>query len=259
MKNLLVTGCFFLIYTTGWASEVDVQAVLDCSAANGPEKTFRQTAHFATYHADGSKRDLHTTIIGARHDNSLGLNIHVYEPTSMAGTVVLFKEQDGQDMTRIYLPSIMRAQNVSGSMAATKLLGTDFTYLDVKNLYGSFVEGESTYKQTIEFIGKPAHEIAIVPAPEEESPYSELTTYIDKQTCVVLGVHFKSEDGTVLKTLEADPDSVTQLEERHLVSHYTMSDILNSSKTTVELGKIVFDGNVAKSVFHPQMFMGAAK
>lgn len=239
------------------ANELDAQAILDCAAANGPEKTFTQQANFVTFHPDESQRSLQARVIGAREDNSLGLNISVEAPSSMAGTVVLFKEKEGQDTTRIYLPSIMRAQNVSGSMAATKVLGTDFSYLDVKQLYGAFVEGEKEYLSTADLGDRRAHKILIIPQADEASPYARLETHIDLETCVVLAVSFLSEGGDVLKRLEVNPASIQAVEEHHLAHEYTMFDLMSGTRTTVKMSKIVFDPQVGRSVFHTQMFMGA--
>lgn len=257
MRNLqgmliLVCACQPLL-----AAGPDVQSVLDCSAANGPQKTFVQEASFVTYHPDESQRTLRARILGARLGDELGLNISVEAPDSMAGTVVLFKEREGQDLTRIYLPSIMRAQTVSGSMAATKVLGTDFSYLDVKQLYGSFVEGQKQYVQFTDMVGRKAHHINITPRPEEASPYSVLETYIDEATCVVLAVHFLAEGGDVLKRLEARLDSISAFDGHHLAHEYTMHDLLSATRTTVSMSKIEYDKEMRKAIFHPQMFMGA--
>ncbi len=257
MKKALIIFISIMIGQSAFADEVNVQEVLDCSAANGPEKTFSQMADFKTYHSDGSSRDMSVKIRGARVKDALNLNLYVENPASLTGTAILFKEREGQDIVRIFLPSIRRSQNVTGSMAATKMLATDFSYLDIKQLYGAFVDGAATYKSKAKFVERPAHEIEIVPTAEEASPYTDLLAFIDAETCVVLGVHFRVEDKQVLKKLEADPSSNLEIEGRHLMSKYTMHDLMSTTKTEVTLGEIVFDKSIPNAAFHPQLFSGA--
>lgn len=227
---------------------------MDCAMANAPAKTFRHTVIFITTNIDGQERTLTTRILGERGKDGLRLNLRVTEPPATAKTTVLVREKDGQDDMRIYLPAAQRTQQVTGSMAATKLLGTDFSYQDLKQMFGAMLDGQASYDSTAEVAGRPTHRLKLVPAVEEAAPYDLVLVDFDQATCVPLLAEFRTEDGQVLRRLSADTESLTSVKNHHYARLYTLADLISETRTTAEFSDVQYDEKLPRQVFHPLSF-----
>lgn len=231
-----------------------VNEILECARANAPEKTFKQLAVFVTSTASGADRSVETRILGERGKEGLRLNLRVTAPAATAGTTVLVREREGQDDMRIFLPATGRAQAVTGSMAATKLLGTDFSYQDLKQMFGAMLDGNSEYLGESEQAGRAAYQIKLIPAPEEAAPYNAAVVSFDKQTCVPLVAEFTSADGEVLRSLLADTDSLKTEKNRHYAQRYKLVDLVSNTQTTVDFSVVEYDDKLNRQAFHPNSF-----
>lgn len=238
-----------------WGESMDVDEVIRCAAANAPEKSFVQTAELLIGDTSGQMREVEVDFAAQRGKQGLLLNVRVRAPADLAGTVVLLRESaQGQDDMRIFLPSLRRTRRVSGSMAGAKLFGSDFSYQDLRQIYGSLGAGTAEYVQQAQWQGRPVHRIALYPAAEQESPYTRLIASIDRENCVLQSVEFFAADEQMLKRLDADVASVTKLGERHLAQIYVMRDLTEDSHTKLTLKNWIFDEEIARTAFTPVNF-----
>ncbi len=253
--RMLVPALFLLNASFAAAEDAPkVADILACSQNNAPQKTFRQEAVFVTKAVDGAQRSLETRILGERGDKGLQLNLRVTAPPATAGTTILIREKKGQDDMRIFLPATGRSQGVTGSMASSKLLGTDFSYLDLKQMFGAMLDGSSTYKSAGEVGGHSVNIVQLIPAAEEATPYSEVLVSFDKETCVPLMAEFRTEDGQLLRTLTADSESLMSEKDRHYAQRYTLVDAISETQTTIEFKEVEYDDKLPRRAFHPNSF-----
>lgn len=255
--SALLLSTVSLVYPAAVLAAETPQEILDCAAANSPEKTFSQEAEFVTSDQEGSERELKLRLLGERGDDGLKLNLRVLGPPPMAGTAILIRERDGQDDMRIFLPATGRTQAVTGSMAASKLLGTDFSYLDIKQMFGAMLDGEAAMMEPAEIAGRQVRRLKIQPIPEEGAPFSEMLVAFDQQTCVALQVLFMSGPETELRRLEADVASLRSEGKHHYAGKYSLIDHGSQTRTDVSFGEVQYDQKLHRAAFHPINFTQA--
>ena len=254
MNRRILLAPVAVLLIGGTAVARDADQALACLAANAPEKTFSYQADFLTRDRNGDERPLSAQVLGKRDAGSLLINLGIREPAALTGTAFLIRETDGQDDMRIYLPAMNRVRRVTGSMAARELLGTSFSYLNIKQMFGAFLDGARETLADGEHLGRAVHRVRIVPTPEEGAPFQSLMAYIDAETCVPLGVDFLDADGELLKQLEATVGTLRELDGRHLATEYRMRDLLNGTETTVRFSDLSFDESIRGTRFSPNSF-----
>lgn len=232
----------------------NAQEILDCAAANNPAKTFAHHVRFTTINAEGSERVLQTRIMGERGEEGLQINLRVTAPVDLADTTLLLRERGGQDDMRIHIPAAQRTQRVTGNMAATSLLGTDFNYQDLKQMFGSMLDGEASYLESAELAGRTVDRIRLTPDTAEAAPYDEVVVAFDRSTCVPMQGLFRMADGQVLRRLDADPASLASVGEHDYARVYTLQDLASQTRTEVEFSDVEYDERLPRSAFHPISF-----
>lgn len=234
--------------------------VLACAAANGPDKNLALQATFITTTADGNTREMGGRILSRRSDRALTLNIRVTGPEDMADTVVLIKEQEGNDILRIYLPSVGRTKAVSGEMASQNLLGTHFSYQDFKNIFGAFESGSSELVGVAEAGERAAYHLRVTPENPSLMDYALMEVMIDRATCTPLSVDFLDGEGKVTKRLSAEVDSIASVagdDSKKIAQQYTLTDLSDEGQTMVTLSDLVFDERITRDAFSPVRFQNA--
>ncbi len=232
-------------------------AVTDCAARNAPESTIGHYARFNTTDGSGGSRELLTRLYAMREDEALNLNLRIVEPLNLAGTTYLIREKPDQDDMRVYIPALRKVRRVTGNMAATDLWGTSFSYLDIKLLFGAFIDGERELGPDETISGRPTVKLLIRPSDTEGAPFERLAAVIDKETCVILAIDFLDVESQPVKRLTASLDSIQSFDERMLATRYRMDDLLSGVTTDVELSKLEFDEDLGRAVFNTRGFADA--
>lgn len=254
LNSLLLMAAFA---ATASAQELTTaQAVLDCAARNAPEQSFTQAAELLV--RDGGQnegRQIVARFAGQRAKNGLVLNVLVSEPVDVAGSAVLLRQaDDGRDDVKLYLPALRRVRSVTGSMAGQDLLGTDFSYSDIKQVYGAFNDAEAELLEPGMWQERATYRLLMRPAPEQESPYARLLIDFDQLSCAPVVISFESAQNEALKRLEGDALSLYSLGERQLIGRYTMFDLVDNTSTVLMLGPAEFDTEISRVAFHPSTF-----
>ena len=233
------------------APEMSAQNILDCAGNNAPEESFSQAAAFEVSDDSGAVRHIRANFAGQRTDKGLLLNVGVKAPQDVAGTAVLLRRNEaGEDDLKIYLPALRRVRSVSGAMASQGLLGTDFSYRDLKDIFGSFRDG----KAELLVANEQSQQLAITPPAEQVSPYQRILASFDSKTCVPLELIFETAEQGEVKRLTGDPESLTQIGSRNMLLIYTMVDKLKGSQTKLILGAPMIDEKISRSAFNSGTF-----
>ncbi|MGJ8668472.1 MAG: outer membrane lipoprotein-sorting protein [Oceanococcus sp.] len=255
MKIVFVAAVGLLITSAhAQPSSPNAQTVLDCARDNVPERSFRQAALLKVTDDSGASREIRANFAGVRTDRGIMLNIGVKAPSDVAGTSVLLRRDDaGKESIKLYLPALRRVRTVTGSMASQGILGTDFSYRDIKDIFGSVREGEVTLLPEPEG-GEDFHRLSIVPAAEQESPYQSLLVDIDKTHCVPMQLQFETAQQGITKIMTGDPETLHTLDEQHMLLRYTMRDVVKGSQTEMDLGPPEYDEKISRTAFNPSSF-----
>lgn len=239
----------------GSQSPYSVQDVIDCVSLNNPDSSFRQIADIVIRDESGKSRRMQARFLGHRERGGLLLNIRLLSPGNMAGTAVLVRERERlPDDIRLYLPALARTRYISDAMSDTKLFDTDFSYADIKKIYGAFVDSPTLYRGIEKWEGRNVHKLQVMPSERGTQPYNSLVTFVDTDTCVVVGVDFLDSEDEAQRKLRADVNSLVSISSRHLAKRYTMSDLLRGSTTTISLRNIKLDEKVPAEAFEPGSF-----
>lgn len=239
------------------AQLTSAEAILNCAANNAPAKSFRQAAELRVLDNGRLARRIQARFAGLGGDKGFRLNIGVTEPVDVAGTAVLLRQRpDRKDDLRLYLPSLRRSRQLSGNMAAQGVLGTDFSYADIMQVYGAFSRRQAEVLEPQPWRERAAYRLELEPLADDAgpAPYRRLRLAIDQETCVTLLVEFYDQNDVLSKRLEGDWASVIQLKQRHLLLRYLMSDLQVASQTQLLLGLPVIDEAIARTAFNPNTF-----
>lgn len=255
MRSWLKVVTLLLVAPATAAEPGSAQAVLDCAAANAPERSFEQVAAMKVFQNEQLQREILATFAGQRARGDFLLNIGVREPADLAGTAVLLRQDEsGRDDMKLYLPALRRVRRVTGAMAGQELLGTDFSYHDIRQVYGSFSAEDAELLESQQWQERAMYRVALKPEEGVSDTYQSIIVGIDKQVCTPLVIDFIGEKGATSKRLEGDFDSLLQVGERHLLARYTMRNLSKGSRTELDLGSPQFDERVSRSAFNPNTF-----
>lgn len=255
MRRVLVAALAMLGATPLQAQTDEVQTLRECAARNVPAHSFVQAAEFEVMQDGAAQRRIGAALAGMRDADGINLNIVVSAPNDVAGTAVLLRQNDaGREDMRMYLPALQRVRPITGGMANQGILGTDFSYRDIRDIYGALREGQAMVLGTGKIAGKDTQRMELIPAAEQESPYQRMVVDLDASNCVVLAVDFESPGRGVTKRLLGDVDSVTNIGERRLLLRYTMDDLDKGSQTVLKLGLPEYDEDIRSLAFHPSSF-----
>ncbi len=255
-RSLAALGAWLVLSGVPMLVQADeARALLDCAARNVPARSFTQAAEFEVMQDGAAQRRIGASLAGLRDADSISLNIVVSAPSDVAGTAVLLRQNDaGREDMRMYLPALQRVRPITGGMANQGILGTDFSYRDIRDIYGALREGQARVLGAGKIAGKDTQRMELIPAAEQESPYQRMVVDLDASSCVVLAVDFESPGRGVTKRLLGDVDSVTSIGERRILLRYTMDDLDKGSQTVLKLGAPEYDEDIRSLAFHPSSF-----
>lgn len=232
-----------------------VQALLDCAARNVPTQSFLQAAEFEVAQDGTAQRRIGASLAGMRDSEHVTLNITVSAPSDVAGTAVLLRQgESGREDMRMYLPALQRVRPITGGMADQGILGTDFSYRDMRDIYGALRAGQARLLGPGKIDATATQRLELIPAAEQESPYQRMVADFSETDCVLLAVDFESPGRGVTKRLVGDIASLTQLGERSMLLRYTMHDLEKNSQTLLKLGVPEYDEEIRALAFHPGSF-----
>lgn len=232
-----------------------LQDVLDCVALNQPYGDFSQLADIRVRGNSGQQRQMQARILGRRGENSLQLNLRLRSPGDVAGTATLIRERSNKPGDiHLYLPALERIRYISDAMAGTRLFDTDFSYADLKQLYGVFIHGPADYLGIEKWHGRNVHQLRIQPRGNAVQPYTALITRVDTASCVILGMDFLDAELQPQRQMRADPDSIIEIDGYRIAQQYSMRDLAQGSRTTIRLRDMQLGGKIPAFKFSKNAF-----
>lgn len=166
------------------------------------------------------------------------------QPAGVAGVAVLTLSGQGNepDDIAMYLPKLRRVRKMAKSERSKAFMETDFSFADLggtaanddkaKKLADAKVEGRDSY---------------VLQSPgEENTPYSEVTVWVDKETYVPMKAEYKDREGKLLKVYRTL--KLKKFKDRVLASDSEMENVQTGSRTKVQILKIE-DSNLGDEAF----------
>lgn len=244
--------------TVGWAQEgipTSMEELRACLADNLPAQSLVQEVRLVAGDSGGG-RTLGARVYGMRLNEETAVMINVVAPADMAGSRYLVIAGARRDAMYMYLPALNRTRRIVGSMAGQSLWGTDFSYEDVKLLRGLLVHGDSVLETGVDWEGRPALKVKVMPAanPETDTQYKQVELLVDGATCVVVSGRFFDDAGPV-KNMWVEPQDLQQVEERWMAKKVQLKNLRENSSSQLIIDEVTFDKDLASRLFDPRSFM----
>jgi hypothetical protein len=151
-------------------------------------------------------------------------------PPGVAGVAVLTVEGEGDapDEISLYLPKLKRVRKVARTQRGESFMQTDFAYADLGSTGGAREEDLRLMpEQAVD--GRPCH--VLRGEPGADSPYGQVTVFVDKETYVPLRAEYRDRDGALMKVYRALKQS--RFKGRTLATEAVMENVKQGSKTTL--------------------------
>jgi outer membrane lipoprotein-sorting protein len=234
MSRALVLSC--LLFAAVAAAEESAADISKKSRERGSLNLVDLTAEMklTTTSKDGKVKEQVLTS-SAKKVNGRDASLARYsQPAGVAGVAVLTlagQGNEGDDIS-MYLPKLKRVRKLAKTEKGKAFMDTDFSFADL----GSTTANDEKVKRLAD--GKESGRDTYVlngPA-DSDSPYSEVTVWVDKETYVPMKAEYKDKDGKpfkVYRTLK-----LKKFKDRVLAAESEMENLQTGSKTKVEILKI---------------------
>ena len=140
-------------------------------------------------------------------DESIQILLVVSEPAKTAGTALLIIErQEDKPEFFVRLPEMKKVRQVKSRRLRGPVLGTDFSYEDLKRLREPLDRTQLEVIGVEEIEGRPAWILETIPGKGDDSEYSRVLTYVDQETCLPIRIDLFERGGAVdLGLARAEP------------------------------------------------------
>lgn len=233
-----------------------VEEINVCTRGNLADRGSLRDVTLTSKARDGKERALKLKLFWkpVKDTGEARLNVRVTEPKDLAGSSYLLVRSEGQEQIYFYLPAANKVQQVSGDDLNRPLWGTDLSYTDLKQLQGLAANGTTKRINDTVIAGR-AHYVLETQLADAAPQYATLRTYVDQQSCVPMRSDFLDGSGKLVKQLQADAATLSELSPYWFVTRYAMKDLARNSETQIELSDIyllerLFEKNFAPTTFY---------
>lgn len=236
------------------------QKVMECMRANVPQHLTIKSLELTATDRTGGTRTLKGHLYvgreaGTKPGGLISAALYLDLPVELKGASYLVKETDDylRDGMFVYLPAVKRVRRITGTFADGSLMGTNFSYLDFKQLQNAFSDMNGKYEGLAEVNGRPAHAMVYTVAEGLETHYTGGRLWIDKEACVAVKGEFYEGSKTV-KAFTTPQGAVRKSGDAWYVSEVTMEEPSLGTKTVARISKLDTKAAVPKSYFDPNLF-----
>jgi len=258
------TGLLFVIAALVVASAVSgdplpaatpLSKVLDCMRDNVPPTVRIQEVELTSTDRAGGTRVLKGKLFAIRENGLVRSMLRISAPSDLSGAAYLVRETpaDRGDEMYMFLPSVNRVRRISGASAEGALLGTDFSYNDVKQFENAYDGTEPKLEAPDNIQGRPAWVMTTKAKTGEDSRYSTVKTWIDQKTCVALKIDFFEGD-KLRKELAAPATGLMQSDKYWYVSEAEMRDLKEGTKTALKVVGVTSGSDLPSRYFDAHSF-----
>jgi hypothetical protein len=226
-----------------------------CMRANVVERGSLREIRVQATDANGSARALRMKLFWkpSRDGREDRMTLRVVEPREVAGTAYLVVSRpDGEDVY-LYMPGVDRVQRLVGGDARRTLLGTDFTYAEIRQVQGLLQRGETRRGADARVFDRPAF-VLQTETDLEETGYRRVDSYVDQATCTLLRAELFATGDAPRKVLEADVTTLIEVEPHWLVLGYRMQDRAAGTATRVDMSDLYLLETLPEALFTPASF-----
>ena len=223
-----------------------------CAERNLPQQTLQLRATFTKVDRVGGERVSRAQVMGKKLADGLHRVVLRFDrPVDVRGTAMLMIETaNGPSDFYVFSPDERRVRRVA-SRGSGGLFGTDFSYDDFENWRGFSRRGQVEREPDAVEGGRPVYVLSTVPLPEDGSMYQRVTSFVDRETCVVLRIDSYEAGPRLRKTLTVDPASVKTVGKVSLATEIVLEDKLDQTSTRVKLDELQFDVDLPDGRFRP--------
>ncbi|HSW11389.1 MAG TPA: outer membrane lipoprotein-sorting protein [Solimonas sp.] len=228
--------------------------VFDCMRANIPQTLRIQEIQLDATDRSGGVRSLRGKVYAKREQGLVRVMLRVAEPSNVAGAAYLVRETgQREDDMYVYLPAVNRVRHVTGNFANGSLLGTDFSYVEVKLIQNAFTGATGRLEPASKIDGRQVHVVTMAAPKGEKADYSMVRLWVDQQTCVALKAEFYNGEQPV-KRLTAPVSSLKQAGKLWYASEMEMRDLKEGTYTTMRVTGVIADSDLGSKPFDPNSF-----
>lgn len=241
-----------------------LQKIFDCMHANLPPTLRVQHIELENTDRSGSTRILKGRLYAMRDKfaGSEGLiraMLHIDVPDYLAGAAWLVREgkPGADDEMYVFLPSVNRVRRVIGDAGYDSMLGTNFSYVDFKQLengFGGVPAATLEAPQQIE--QRPVHVISFkaqTGTAAGATGYSAIRTWIDQKTCMTLKADFY-DGSAVRKEFTAPAAALRQSGVYWYLSQGQMRDLRDGTTTLLRILDVSSSEELPTRLFDPRLF-----
>lgn len=187
----------------------------------------------------------------------LRVNLRITEPEALAGGAYLISQ--ARDAPRggmyVYLPSVGRVRKLSGSVADGALMGTQFSYVEFKQLQSAFGDLHATLETPDAIEERRVEVLSFRGFDNRESRYTSARVWVDQQSCVPLKADFMA-GAKVLKRMIAPASAIRRDGSSNYLVQLQMRDLENDALTELRAQKGSTRSTPAQ-LFDPETFYTA--
>ncbi len=196
---------------------------------------------------DGDTSDRVIEQYGREDSQGLTQNVIIFhEPASVADTRFLTIENDGSDDDQwIYLPGLQRVRRIAGSEGDSSFMGTDFTYDDLQTR--DIEEYQYELLREEEYQGRPVYVVETTPNDPDDSQYSRLVQWVDRERWLPLKIEFYDEDDELLKVNTVS--RVERVQGYWTIINNTMENVQTGHRTELAIQRFQYNEDLPDSLF----------
>jgi hypothetical protein len=237
-----------------FAAEPSLDEITACMRANIPQTVRIQQVEITSWDRGGGERRMKGKLFGTREKDRARVMMRIEAPSDLSGAAFLVRETEKSDETFLYLPAVQKVRRIMGGQMDGQLWGTDVSYNDLKQLQNAFAGSEVRLEAAAApYEGRPVHQLAFTPRPEDGSRYTNVRTLVDRKTCVALKVDFVEPAG-VRKVLTVAPADLKQSNDHWYAAKAEINDLKNGTRTRVVVTGVSSGDKLAGRYFSPQSF-----
>lgn len=257
-----------MIAVRGWAAvallaasgaaraDAATDKVLACLRANIPTAVQIREVELTSTDRSGADRLLVGKVYAIRDDGRIRVLMRISKPRDLDGASYLMREGSGsrKDEIFMYLPAIQRVRKISGATVDSSLLGTDFSYQDIKQLLAAFGDTQPVLLKPAKVGERPVDVLRLDSPPGTPARYGRVLAYVDRQSCVVIKAEFH-EAGALRKELTVPPEALQRVDGHWYPSDVLMRDVKEGTRTRLKVTGVKDVGDeLPARLFDPTSF-----
>lgn len=233
------------------ATLADIQS---CMQANLPTTTSEQSVRIRSIDRAGSEQAI-SARLWWRHkpEKDTRLMARIDAPLDLEGAAYLGIQENGEQTIYSYIPAIKRVHRIKGKTSKGKLWGTDFSYEDIRYLQAVVSSGDLALDGESSLGDRSTWVVTMIPT-DPNSSYVKVVNHVDQATCVPLVSELYEQESEARKVLSVEPHSLSQVGERWVARRANMADLLNETRTELEITRIEHDDKISARTFSPSNF-----